>query len=157
MQNSILFLFYLLSVVSILWWLYGSLFNSSRNVHQSLHLFGFYLMIRQIHVFESQNKGNDLIFQKWVNSETDHDCISKVVVPMVSLNCQQMNQQGSLYVPIQGEMASHCNAISHWLGACTEWSPKQEHDDQSPSLLIAEIFRAGKLKLGKDGSPWYLW
>ena len=28
----------------------------------------------------------------------------------------------SVYVPSQWEMALHCNAISHWLGAYTEWS-----------------------------------
>ena len=28
----------------------------------------------------------------------------------------------SVYAPSQWEMALQCNAISHWLSACTEWS-----------------------------------
>ena len=33
-----------------------------------------------------------------------------------------MSSYHSVYVPSQWEMALHCNAISHWLGAYTEWS-----------------------------------
>ena len=31
-----------------------------------------------------------------------------------------MNRDHSTYTPNQWEMALHCNAISHWLGAYTE-------------------------------------
>ena len=37
----------------------------------------------------------------------------------------------SVYVPSQWEMVLHCNTISHWLGAYTEWSLMIKISDDS--------------------------
>ena len=41
---------------------------------------------------------------------------------MVILETIVIKQDPSAYVPSQWEMALQCDAISHWLGAYTEWS-----------------------------------
>ena len=57
-------------------------------------------------------------------------------------------QDHSVYAPSQWEMALHCNAISHWLGAYTEWSL---HEDKLSWKLFSELLeflgKASILKL----------
>ena len=46
------------------------------------------------------------------------------IVSVCSVKCARSYciRDNSVYVPSQWEMALHCNAISHWLGAYIEWS-----------------------------------
>ena len=46
-----------------------------------------------------------------------HLCKYKRISSEICVCCE-----GSVYEPSQWEMALQCNAISHWLGAYTEWS-----------------------------------
>ena len=45
----------------------------------------------------------------------------------------------SVYVPSQWEMALHCNAISHWLGAYTEWSLHHRKCPMETCCLLASF------------------
>ena len=56
------------------------------------------------------------ISNNWLQT---HDC---VFMSPSWLWFMQIFRDYSLYAPSQWEMALHCNAISHWLSAYTEWS-----------------------------------
>ena len=44
----------------------------------------------------------------------------------------------SVYVPSQWEMVLHCNTISHWLGAYSEWSLQCWHPDNDVTIQVQE-------------------
>ena len=50
-----------------------------------------------------------------------HSAIDQHIV-LYCIICWDITKDHSVYVPSQWEMALHCKAISHWLGAYTEWS-----------------------------------
>ena len=55
-----------------------------------------------------------------------HDCCLFCVI-VIDVLCCEFHQSSSdhfVYAPSQWEMALHCNAISHWLGAFSKWSLK---------------------------------
>ena len=62
------------------------------------------------------------ILYKFVKSPTRHLGEAVGNVPTCPSTLLQMVRDHSMYAPSQWEMALHCNAISHWLGAYSEWS-----------------------------------
>ena len=74
------------------------------------------------------------------------------VLYLLSLLRRRGIRDHSVHAPIQWEATLHCNVVSHWLGACTDWSLWHGND-----FRIAEPFYCiPPVTKGHDAELWCL-
>ena len=78
------------------------------------------------HLFRQKNCYLKFCYRKRKNSHFVWISFTKItntqIIWQITGVCYLRRGDHSVYVPSRWEMALHCNAVSHWLGAYTEWS-----------------------------------
>ena len=89
----------------------------------------FYLYIILACTFAIKDELGWLPITSWVNIGSDNGLVlwgsqrlPKPMLTQIYVTILFMCRDHSVYPPSQWEMALHCNTVSHWLGAYTEWS-----------------------------------